>query len=62
MSKKIARMTRLVRDIAVTLKAVLTVVKLLIEIVNKAVNCNAHKLQAQVSDPREMDIRSYGTV
>ena len=59
MSKKIARMARLVRDIAVALKAVLTVVKLLIEIVNKAVNCNAHKLQAEIQSSGQMDIRPY---
>ena len=50
--KRFARMARLVREIAKFLVPVLTVVRLLIEIVNKAANCNADKLQIQVSVAR----------
>jgi hypothetical protein len=51
MSTFLARAARLVRKIAVYLVPVLTVIKLIIEIVNKAANCNG-KLQIQVSDAR----------
>lgn len=52
MRKKFARKARLVREIAKTLVAVLMVIKLIVEIVYKAANCNARKLQAQVSVAR----------
>ena len=51
MSKFFARAARLVRKIAVYLVPVLTVIELIIEIANKAANCNG-KLQIQVSDAR----------
>ncbi|MBV9560794.1 MAG: hypothetical protein JOY90_10110 [Bradyrhizobium sp.] len=46
MRKNIARMARLIREIAAFLVPVLTVIKLLIEIADKAANCNAHELRA----------------
>ena len=49
MSKKIARMAHLVREIAGFLIPVLTVIRLLIEIADKVANCNAHQLQPQIS-------------
>lgn len=52
MSKKIARVARLIRGIAVVLIPLLEVIKLLIEIANKAANCNAHQFQLEVSEPR----------
>lgn len=52
MSKKIARMAHLIREIAVFLMPVLTAIKLLIEIADKVANCNAHQLQPQVSRAR----------
>ena len=53
MSKKelFARAASLVRKIAVFLVPVLTVIKLVVEIVNKAANCNG-KLQIQISIAR----------
>lgn len=51
MRKHLARAARLVREIAVFLVPVLTVIKLIIEIANKAANCNG-KLQIQISDAR----------
>lgn len=45
MRKMIARMARLIREIAVFLVPVLTVIKLLIEIADKAANCNALELR-----------------
>jgi hypothetical protein len=50
--KKFARAARLVREIAEFLGPVLTVIKLLIEIVGKAVNCNADKLRVQIQVAR----------
>jgi hypothetical protein len=48
MSKKLfARAARLVRKIAVYLVPVFTVIKLVVEIVNKAANCNG-ELSAQI--------------
>ncbi len=52
MRKFIARMANLIRDVAVFLVPVLTAIKLLIELANKVVNCNAHELQIQVSHKR----------
>lgn len=48
MRKNIARMARLIREIAGVLVPVLTVIKLLIDIADKAANCNASQLQARV--------------
>jgi len=49
MRKIFARAARLVRKIAEFLIPVLTVVKLIVELVSKAANCNDRKLQLQVS-------------
>jgi hypothetical protein len=49
MRRFFARVARLVRKIADFLVPGLTVIKLIVEIVNKAANCNAPKLQIQVS-------------
>ena len=49
MGKKIARAASLVRKIAKFLVPVLTVIKLIVEIAGKAANCNARKLQIQIS-------------
>lgn len=59
MSKIIARMARLIREIAVFLVPVLTVIKLLIEIADKAANCNAFELRAKISKPRQMDFCAH---
>ena len=48
MSKRIARVARLVRKVAEFLVPVITVIKLIVELVNKAANCNARKLQIQI--------------
>jgi hypothetical protein len=40
MGKKIARWARLVRDISGAAVAILTVIKLIVEIADKAANCN----------------------
>jgi hypothetical protein len=48
MSKRIARVARLVRKVAEFLVPVFTVIKLIVELVNKAANCNARKLQIQI--------------
>jgi hypothetical protein len=50
--KRIARAARLVRKTAEFLVPVLTVVKLIVDLVSKAANCNDRKLQIQVSDAR----------
>lgn len=50
--KRFARMARLVREIAEFLGPVLTVIKLLIEIASKAVNCHVDQLQIQISVTR----------
>jgi hypothetical protein len=52
MRKIIARAARLVRKVAEFLIPVLTVVKLIVELVNKAANCNDTKLQVQASVAR----------
>jgi hypothetical protein len=53
MSKKLVRRARLARKIAEWLVPVLTVIKLLIEIVGKAANCNAaYQLRTQVPSTR----------
>jgi hypothetical protein len=53
MSKKhIARVARLVRKVAEFLVPVITVIKLIVELVDKAANCNARKLQIQIPGPR----------
>ncbi len=51
MSEFLAHVARLVREIAEFLVPVLTVIKLIVEIVNKAANCNG-KLQIQISGAR----------
>ena len=48
MRKLFARVARIVREIALFLVPVLTVIELLIEIASKAVNCHDRKLQVQV--------------
>lgn len=48
MRKFFARAACLVRKIADFLVPVLTVIKIIVEIVNKAANCNDRKLQIQV--------------
>jgi hypothetical protein len=50
--KFFAHVARLVGKIADFLLPVLTVIKLIVEIVNKAANCNDRKLQIQVSIAR----------
>jgi hypothetical protein len=62
MRKLVARMAHLIREIAAFLVPVLTVIKLLIEIADKVANCNAYKLQLEVSEPRKMDLRPYRSV
>jgi hypothetical protein len=52
MRKKFARAVCLVHKIAEFLVPVITVVKLIVEIVNKAANCNDRKLQIQISIAR----------
>jgi hypothetical protein len=52
MSKKIARVVRLVRKVAEFLVPVFTVIKLIVELVNKAANCSAGKLQIQIPGSR----------
>jgi hypothetical protein len=57
MSEKLARTARLARRIAEWLVPVLTAIKLFIEVVSKAANCNqAHgndrELQTQIPIPR----------
>jgi hypothetical protein len=47
--KRIARAARLARKIAEFLVPVLTVVKLIVDLVSRAANCNDRKLQIQVS-------------
>jgi hypothetical protein len=48
MRKNIATWARLVREIAGAAIALLKVIKLILEIVNKAANCNVRKLQTQI--------------
>lgn len=48
-----ARMTRLVREIAEFLEPILKVIKLLIEIADKAVNCHDNQLQGSVRSARK---------
>lgn len=48
MRKKFARGARLVGEIAKVLIPVLTVVQLIVEIINKAANCNVRKLHPQI--------------
>jgi hypothetical protein len=50
--RKFARVARLVYEIAEFLKAAIAVISLLIEIVNKAANCNADQLPVQISVAR----------
>jgi hypothetical protein len=52
MRKFIARMATLTRKIAEWLIPVLTVVKLLIEIVGKVANCHDRQLRVQISVAR----------
>jgi hypothetical protein len=52
MRKFFARVATLTRKVAEFLVPVLTVIKLLIEIVGKVANCNDRKLQIQVSVAR----------
>ena len=46
--KRFARAACFIRRIAVFLVPVLTVIKLIVEIANKAANCNDRELQIQV--------------
>lgn len=48
MRNKIARRARLVREIAEAATAVLRLLKVIVEIVIQAANCDAHKLPQQV--------------
>jgi hypothetical protein len=48
----LARTARLVRKTAEFLVPVLTVVRLIVDLVNKAANCNDRKLQIQISVAR----------
>jgi hypothetical protein len=50
--KRLARAARFIRRIAEFLVPVLTVIKILVEIANKAANCNDRKLQIQISVAR----------
>jgi hypothetical protein len=50
MRKLLARAARLVRKVSEFLIPVLTVIKLFVELLNKAANCNDRKLQFQVSN------------
>jgi hypothetical protein len=59
MRKKFARMVDLVREIAVFLVPVLTVVKLLIEIADKVANCSAYQLQPKIPHSRKMHFRPH---
>lgn len=52
MSKKIARWARLVREIAGAAIALIKVIQLILELVNKAANCNVRELQTQISIAR----------
>lgn len=52
MRKYLARVATLTRKVAEWLVPVLTVIKLLIEIVGKVANCNDRKLQIQISIAR----------
>jgi hypothetical protein len=57
--RKKARRARLVRDVAAILVPVLQVIKLIVEIANKVANCcHARKLQIQISDAREVYLRT----
>ena len=58
MSKRIARVARLVHKVAEFLVPVITVIKLIVELVNKAANCNARKLQIQIPGSRKVHLRS----
>jgi hypothetical protein len=51
-AKKLARAAVLVRKIAEFLVPVFTVINLVAELVNKAVNCNDRKLPIQISIAR----------
>jgi hypothetical protein len=46
--KRFARVARLAREIAVYLIPILRAIKLIIEILSKAANCNDPKLQVQI--------------
>ena len=48
MSKKFARRARLVRKILRTITIVLRLVSVVLETLNKAVNCHDRKLQVQI--------------
>ena len=50
--KRIARAARLVRKIAEFLVPVLTVVKLIVELVSKGANCNDREIQVRISFAR----------
>jgi hypothetical protein len=52
MRKFFARVATLTRKVAEWLVPILSVIKLLIEIVGKVANCNDRKLQIQVPIPR----------
>jgi hypothetical protein len=48
MSKKFARRARLIREILRVASAALRLVLLVLEILDKAANCDARKLQSQI--------------
>lgn len=62
MRKRIARWARLVRDIFGAAVAILMVIKLIVEIVNKAANCDVRKLPIEVSFSWEVHFCADGEV
>jgi hypothetical protein len=56
MMQDIARWARLVRDLAGAIIACEQAVKLFLEIVNLAANCDDQKLRVQISVAGEMDL------
>jgi hypothetical protein len=58
MRKFLARVATLTRKVAEWLVPVLTVIKLLIEIVGKVANCHDRQLRVQISVARQVVLRS----
>jgi hypothetical protein len=58
MRKFNARAARLARFVVQVLIPVLTAIKLLVEIVSKAVNCRDYKLPIQIQDTRQVHLCS----
>lgn len=52
MTKKFARRARLIQVILQVLTVALRLVKVVLEILDKVANCDARKLQTQLSVPR----------